>query len=116
MGDPAHAPTPFHGQGAGQAIEDALAISDLFAEVKSDEDVPFALAAYDQVRQPRGNKNVITSLMTGRIGSLLDPDHPDVKEIADSFAPRMMWLWEKDVKQQSQDALNLFKELKSQAR
>jgi hypothetical protein len=54
--------------------------------------------------------------MTGRIGSLLDPDHPDVKEIADSFAPRMMWLWEKDVKQQSQDALNLFKELKSQAR
>jgi salicylate hydroxylase len=116
MGDAAHAPTPFHGQGTGQAIEDALTISDLFAEVKSNDDVPFAFAAFGQIRRPRGNKNVTTSLMTGRIGSLLDLDHPDVKEIADSFAPRMMWLWAKDMKQQSQDALDLFKELKSQAR
>lgn len=74
MGDAAHAPTPFHGQGAGQAIEDALTLTDLFADVRIVGDVPLAFAAYDAVRRPRGNKNVTESRKAGKIGSLLDPE------------------------------------------
>jgi len=114
MGDAAHAPTPFHGQGAGQATEDALTISDLFAEVKNVQDIPPAFAAYDKVRRPRGNKNVTTSRTSGIIGSLLDPSHTDVVEIATGFAPRMMWLWSKDMKEQSQEAVNLFRQFRSE--
>lgn len=116
MGDAAHAPTPFHGQGAGQAIEDALTLTDLFAEVKTVEDIPLAYAAYDAVRRPRANRNVLESRKAGRIGSLLDPEHTNVAEIAAGFAPRMMWLWARDMRQQSKEAVDLFLKNKSNGR
>jgi len=108
MGDAAHASTPFQGQEAGQAIEDSLTLTDLFAHVKRVEDVPLALAAFDQVRRTRGNKNVTESRKMGKTFSLLDPDHTDVREIADGFPARTNWLWERDMEEQSDDAVKLF--------
>lgn len=85
MGDAAHAPSPFQGQGAGQAIEDSLTLTDLFAHVKTPEEVSLALAAFDQVRRPRASKNVVESRKTGRILSMLDPECVDVRDIAEGF-------------------------------
>lgn len=50
LGDAAHPMLPFMGQGAAQAIEDAYALARLLAEI---EDVPSALAAYENARLPR---------------------------------------------------------------
>lgn len=108
MGDAAHAPSPFHGQGAGQAIEDALTLTDLFAHVKTSVDVSMAFAAFDAVRRPRGNKNVVESRRTGKIFSMLDEEHTDMREIADGFPARMRWLWARDMEEQSGDAIGLF--------
>jgi 2-polyprenyl-6-methoxyphenol hydroxylase-like FAD-dependent oxidoreductase len=85
MGDTAHAPSPFQCQGADQAIEDSLTLTDLFAHVKDVNDVPLALAAFDQARRPRANKNVVESRKKGMIFSMLDEECMDVKEIAEGF-------------------------------
>ena len=53
MGDAAHASTPWQGQGASQAIEDALVLETLLGEIKDAKQIPHAFAAYDQVRRPR---------------------------------------------------------------
>jgi salicylate hydroxylase len=116
MGDAAHAPSPFQGQGAGQAIEDSLTLTDLFAKVKTVEDVPLALAAFDQVRRPRANKNVIESRKTGNIFSMLDPEYRGVREIANGFPTRMTWVWSRDMQEQSDDAIRVFDALKSEDR
>lgn len=114
MGDAAHAPSPFQGQGAAQAIEDSLTISDLFAKVRTAKDVPLAFAAFDQVRRPRAHKNVIESRKTGKIFSLLDPEYTDVREIAGGFPTRMKWLWSRDMEEQSNDAIKLFEAYKNE--
>jgi salicylate hydroxylase len=114
MGDAAHAPSPFHGQGAGQAIEDALTLTDLFAHVKSAGDVSMAFAAFDQVRRPRANKNVIESRQTGRAFPMLDEECTDMKELADGFPSRMRWLWARDMEEQSGDAVRVFEGLKEE--
>jgi salicylate hydroxylase len=116
MGDAAHAPSPFQGQGAGQAIEDSLTLTDLFAHVKDVDDIPLALAAFDQVRRPRANKNVHESRKTGKIFSLLDPGHTDVREIAEGFPARMGWVWGRDMEEQSRDAVGVFEGLKKRDR
>jgi salicylate hydroxylase len=79
MGDAAHAPSPFQGQGAGQAIEDSLTLTDLFAHVTDVKDVSLALAAFDQIRRPRANKNVVESRKTGKIFSMMDEECSDGK-------------------------------------
>ena len=50
LGDSAHAMTPFTGQGACQAIEDAVVLADC---LRDEPDVPGALRAYEARRLPR---------------------------------------------------------------
>jgi 2-polyprenyl-6-methoxyphenol hydroxylase-like FAD-dependent oxidoreductase len=50
LGDAAHAMTPNLGQGANQALEDAVTLAALLDAYSS---IPEALAAYDRVRRPR---------------------------------------------------------------
>lgn len=50
LGDAAHAMTPNMGQGANQALEDAVTLAAL---LDSHADVPSALVAYDKERRPR---------------------------------------------------------------
>lgn len=50
LGDAAHAMTPDLGQGACQALEDAVTLASCLA---GEQEVPTALAAYDERRRPR---------------------------------------------------------------
>ena len=56
LGDAAHPMLPHTGQGAAQAIEDAVALGVVLADAA---DVPGALRRYEQVRAARANRLVV---------------------------------------------------------
>ncbi|MET1003946.1 MAG: FAD-dependent monooxygenase [Propionibacteriaceae bacterium] len=66
LGDAAHGMTPDIGQGAGQAIEDAVVLAAALAELPA----PEALAHYDQERRPRTTSIVTAARRTGRFAQL----------------------------------------------
>lgn len=66
LGDAAHALTPDLGQGAGQALEDAVTLAALAA---GDTDLDRALAAYDRARRPRTQALVLASARVARIAN-----------------------------------------------
>ncbi|MGC5321218.1 FAD-dependent oxidoreductase [Micromonospora arida] len=69
LGDAAHAMTPNLGQGAGQAIEDAVVLGAVCAG--GAEGLPAALAAYDAQRRPRTQAVARASTTAGRFGQQL---------------------------------------------
>ncbi|KAF6228837.1 hypothetical protein HO133_006948 [Letharia lupina] len=113
MGDAAHATTPFQGQGAGQAIEDACVLSALFTKVVTPKDVPTALAAYDQIRRPRSQRVVQTSRETGHMLSMQLPGvGDDVEKMKQYLDTSMHWIWDRDLVAQNEDAVKLFEKLR----
>jgi 2-polyprenyl-6-methoxyphenol hydroxylase-like FAD-dependent oxidoreductase len=64
LGDAAHPMTPNLGQGAGQAIEDALVLAEC---LRGELDLPAALRRYEARRIPRANGFVLGSLRLGRL-------------------------------------------------
>jgi 2-polyprenyl-6-methoxyphenol hydroxylase-like FAD-dependent oxidoreductase len=68
LGDAAHAMTPFLGQGAAQAIEDAVVLGACCAAGRA---VPEALAGYDARRRPRAQAVAAASARAGRLGQQL---------------------------------------------
>lgn len=68
VGDAAHAMTPHLGQGASQAIEDAVCLA---ACLNTDSAIDMALAHYDRERRTRTQKVVTAARHTGRIGQQL---------------------------------------------
>ncbi|WP_422733300.1 FAD-dependent monooxygenase [Micromonospora sp. WMMD558] len=70
LGDAAHAMTPNLGQGAGQAIEDAVVLGAVCAGVPA-TGVPEALRAYDRQRRPRSQAIARASYGMGRFGQQL---------------------------------------------
>jgi len=68
LGDAAHAMTPNLGQGAAQALEDAVVLG---LALDRHDDVASALAAYDRTRRPRSQAVARASRWAGRIGSEL---------------------------------------------
>ncbi|MFJ6166827.1 FAD-dependent monooxygenase [Micromonospora orduensis] len=69
LGDAAHAMTPNLGQGAGQAIEDAVVLG--AACSGGPHGLPAALAAYDEQRRPRSQAVARASAQAGRYGQQL---------------------------------------------
>lgn len=67
LGDAAHAMTPHLGQGACQAIEDAVVLGRLL----EGGDVDHALAEYDRLRRPRTREVARMSRLSGRVGQQL---------------------------------------------
>ena len=111
MGDAAHGTTPFQGQGAAQAIEDALVLETLFGQCKTAEHIPDALAAYNQVRLPRTQRMVTTSRESGQLICMkLAGVGSDIKKMRAKMETRMHWLWNRDLVAQNQAAVRLFKE------
>ncbi|WBB78810.1 FAD-dependent monooxygenase [Micromonospora sp. WMMD882] len=71
LGDAAHAMTPNLGQGANQAIEDAVVLA---AACAPTADVVAALVAYDAQRRPRSQAVARAAFQVGRFGQQLrDP-------------------------------------------
>ncbi|MBW6439741.1 FAD-dependent monooxygenase [Actinoplanes hulinensis] len=65
LGDAAHAMTPNLGQGANQALEDAVVLAGVAGR-------PDGLAAYDVQRRPRSQQVAKASRMMGRFGQQLE--------------------------------------------
>ena len=70
LGDAAHPTTPNLGQGACQAIEDAVCLA---ATVASGHPVETALRRYEQTRQPRTRAITVDSWRYGRVGQWENP-------------------------------------------
>ena len=71
LGDAAHATTPNMGQGAGQAIEDALALANCLHLHPTD--LAGAFRAFEARRRPRTTRIVEQSWLMGRLGQLESP-------------------------------------------
>ncbi|HMQ33331.1 MAG TPA: FAD-dependent monooxygenase [Chloroflexaceae bacterium] len=70
LGDAAHPTTPNLGQGACQALEDAVALADALA---GQDDIPAALLAYERRRIPRTTQIVLQSRRIGQLGQWSHP-------------------------------------------
>ncbi|MEU6880369.1 FAD-dependent monooxygenase [Streptomyces sp. NPDC046712] len=68
LGDAAHAMTPNLGQGACQALEDAVVLA---AALAHGPDTTAALAAYDAERRPRAQSVTVAARKAGRMGQQL---------------------------------------------
>ncbi|MQS06770.1 FAD-dependent monooxygenase [Streptomyces alkaliphilus] len=77
LGDAAHAMTPNLGQGANQALEDAVVIAALLADRPDPEE---ALAAYDAERRPRTRRVVARSRRAGRVAQWHRPAAVGLRE------------------------------------
>lgn len=111
MGDAAHATTPFQGQGAGQAIEDALVLATLLAEVSDPSMIQNAFLAFDQVRRVRTQRVVSTSRDAGQlVGMRAEGVGTDLEKMRELLSFRSHWIWNRDMLEQNRAALQLFKE------
>jgi 2-polyprenyl-6-methoxyphenol hydroxylase-like FAD-dependent oxidoreductase len=89
LGDAAHAMTPFLGQGACQAIEDAAVLGRSFRAASSPAD---ALRRYEALRIPRTSEIVNLSWRIGRPGRMRNPVACAVRDQAFKVLfPRVMW-------------------------
>ncbi|MGI5341467.1 FAD-dependent monooxygenase [Streptomyces sp. CA-181903] len=69
LGDAAHAMTPFLGQGACQALEDAVTLA---AALAAEPSIASGLARYDAERRPRSQAVARAARQAGRMGPQLD--------------------------------------------
>jgi 2-polyprenyl-6-methoxyphenol hydroxylase-like FAD-dependent oxidoreductase len=84
IGDAAHPMTPNLGQGAGQAIEDAVVLDTCLAAASSVDD---ALTRYEQRRVPRANAIVRASRRFGAIAQWRNPIAAWIRDQAMSLTP-----------------------------
>jgi 2-polyprenyl-6-methoxyphenol hydroxylase-like FAD-dependent oxidoreductase len=70
VGDAAHATTPGVGQGAAQAIEDAVVLADRLA---TSDDVATALTGYEAIRRPRAEAVLTVSRRADKAAQLASP-------------------------------------------
>ena len=70
VGDAAHATTPGVGQGAAQAIEDAVVLGDRLA---GSDDLSTVLAEYEAIRQPRAEAVLKLSRRVDKAAQLANP-------------------------------------------
>jgi salicylate hydroxylase len=66
--------TPWQGSGAAMALEDAVILGCLFAQIDSPDQVGRILNVYDKVRRPRTQHIAQSSRITGKILSGIDED------------------------------------------
>jgi salicylate hydroxylase len=73
-GDADHAVTPWQASGAATALEDAVVLRTLFAQIKSTDEVEQVLKTYDAICRPRSQRIAESSRQTGRILSGIADD------------------------------------------
>ncbi|GAO52063.1 hypothetical protein G7K_6150-t1 [Saitoella complicata NRRL Y-17804] len=112
IGDAAHASTPHQGAGAGQAVEDAYILSEMFGhrlsvlkaqegwctESVTGDDLEKVFTAYDHVRRHRSQKVVTTSREAGMIYDFEgEGAGSDVEKVRDAIVGRYDWIWRVDL-------------------
>lgn len=111
-GDAAHATTPFQGQGAGQAIEDAYVLASLMAHVDTPDKISLAFKAYDKIRRPRSQKVCTTSREAGELCALrLASVEDNAQSFKENIQWRMDWMWHRDIAGELDQALAIFQKL-----
>ncbi|MFF5026056.1 FAD-dependent monooxygenase [Streptomyces collinus] len=98
LGDAAHAMTPNLGQGANQALEDAVTLAVL---LDASPDVESALAAYDEQRRPRTRMIARRSRRIGAVAQWHSPPATALRDLMlrltpgsatlDALAPVLVW-------------------------
>jgi 2-polyprenyl-6-methoxyphenol hydroxylase-like FAD-dependent oxidoreductase len=73
LGDAAHPMTPNLGQGACQALEDAVELAKCLSTPDAANDLPSALRRYEAHRIPRTSKIVLAARRYGRLGQWESP-------------------------------------------
>lgn len=86
LGDAAHAMTPDLGQGAGQAIEDAVTLTLLLRDRDPDQ----ALARYDTIRRRRSQQIARSSRAAGRVTQLTSPLAAVARDVLIGITPKQL--------------------------
>jgi salicylate hydroxylase len=112
-GDAAHATLPHQGSGAGQAVEDALILAEVLADIntKTAADIPKAFRAYDAIRRPRSQKIVKTSREAGEMYNFQGPYGHDLDKLRDDALTRFHWIWYEDMEVQTKQATNMLEDV-----
>lgn len=102
MGDAAHGGVPHQGAMAGQAIEDALFLSNLLSHEKvNKENLTKALGVVDKIRVPRANMVLETSLEAGDTyefrGVGGDGGKGDMEVLGEHLRERFDVIWDYDL-------------------
>lgn len=105
IGDSAHSMPPHQGAGAGQAIEDAYVLAEALSAVSgnggwSNHQIEDALKAYEDVRTPRSQKVLETSVEAMDFWCSLhryDLTEQDVQNFAGKAQGRFRWIWHDDI-------------------
>jgi salicylate hydroxylase len=105
LGDAAHAMLPHQGQGAGQSIEDAAFLTRCLQQA-TQETLPQWLRFYEEQRKTRTTQVQQTTRVAGTLYDLPDSEVNRRGENF-SFAERMKWLFNYDVDQAFDEALQL---------
>lgn len=123
LGDSAHASLPNQAAGAGQGLEDALIMSRVLkraytalAESATPSEVCRALQAafetYDDIRRPRAQRQVDTSVECGLLYNLSHPEPgDDMQKTVDNLNRRFDWLWNHDLDEDAANAVRRFDEI-----
>ncbi|KAI9666324.1 MAG: hypothetical protein M1821_004259 [Bathelium mastoideum] len=106
MGDSAHAMTPWQGSGGATALEDAVVLGALFAQIRSPDQVKDALRAYDAVRRPRTQSMAASSRLTGRIMTgLVEEVGTDPVKMHDALKNRWNFIYDFDLGEHVEEAV-----------
>lgn len=98
LGDVAHASSPGQAAGAGQGLEDAVVLSHLLSLVNDAGHILAAFKVYDEVRRPRAQQVVRTSLDAGEMYNLNNEAVGcEMKDIVDNANGRLHWIWQHDI-------------------
>lgn len=111
-GDAAHGGTPHHGALAGQAIEDALFYSRLLGcKDITKANLYDALPVIDEIRLPRGNRVMTSSLHAGDVYEFADDEMGhDLEKLAKHLPRAWDWIWEYDHDEEWQRGLAWLKQ------
>lgn len=123
LGDSAHASLPNQAAGAGQGIEDALTMSRVLERAyrtlpasatpsEMSRALQAAFEAYEEVRRPRAQRQIDTSVECGLLYSLSDPEiGDDMQTTVDNLNQRFDWLWNHDLDEDAENAVRRFDEI-----
>jgi len=106
MGDAAHAMSPHQGAGAGQAIEDAYVLSQLFSQATPDS-LHRSLDAYQAVRLPVANRVLTGSYESGKMYEFNSGHGDDYEKLGPAIQRQWDWIDETSLEEVSGLALKL---------